>query len=299
MSATEEVLEQIPEAVVVDAVEVAVAMRNNPYVIIGVALTFGSLGAFGGYKLSQKRLRVYYEDIANAEIEEAKNYYGHLRKDGVASDPEALLRDLHGDDAVPTEAYEKAVEAHKQYSGIEPSTSKDDVMSAEEVNLHHKHGVDPRPPVEEIVTVERKHTFERSKPVEDDPFDYSQEILLRSGDKPYVLTHDEFYEGEKDYEQTHLTYYQGDDVLVDERDQVIPDEESIVGNDNLTRFGHGSKDENIVFVRNENLEVDFEVTRSFGKYSIEVMGLDDDDDEGSLKHSVHSGGPRRFRQRDE
>lgn len=293
MSATEEVLEQIPEAVVEDTIETVIAARNNPVLLVGVGLVAGTLGAFGGYKYAQKRLRMYYKDIADAEIAEAKSYYAHLRKDGNAADPETLLESLHGSSEV------EAVRAHKQYSGEAPAATEEELMSDDEKDLFAKNQVDPRPPVEEVVTEvkkTRRHTFEGSAPTENVEFDYEYEVSIRSEDKPYVITHDEYYAAEKDYEQIDLTYYQGDNTLADAREQAVPEDEedASVGSDNLTRFGHGSLDENIVFVRNDRIEADFEITRSFGKYSEEVLGFADED-EHTLKHST---GVRKFRNQD-
>lgn len=303
MSATEEILEQIPEAMIEDGVKIVTVMRNNPWVLVGVSLIAGSLGAAGGYKLAQKRLKMYYEDIAKQEIEEARQYYSHLRKDGDAADPEKLLEKLHGEkvDGLTGEA----LAAHRRYLGEAetPAETEEELMTEEERALHEKNAVPlEREPIADPGDSQRPrprshHTFEGSTPVENDPFDYDAELILREAhpEKPYVISHDEFYDNEKDYEQTHLTYWQGDNVLADERDQPIPDEEGTVGEDNLTRFGHGSKDANIVFVRNDQIEVDFEITRSFGKFAEEVMGFDAGDDKEALKHSAIRRDKRRFR----
>lgn len=94
----------------------------------------------------------------------------------------------------------------------------------------------------------------------------------REPGRPYVISVTEFTDNETQYGQNSISYYQGDDVLADERDQPIPDIEYIVGRKNL-RFGDGSGDPNIVFVRNDELEVDFEVCQSLGTYAEEVLGV--------------------------
>lgn len=302
MSATEEVLEQIPDAVIEDTAEVVLAARNNPYVLIGVGLVAGSVGAFAGYKLAQKRLRMYYKDIADAEIEQAKEYYSSYR---IKKSPEELAAEIEATEENPHHL--AATEAFREYAGqvpkdVEaPAETEEELMSDGEKALHRKNGVPEETPEEESTrtvevqqTTTRKHVFEGRRPAEGE-FDYDAEEVNRRSGRPYVITHDEFFEGERDYEQTHLTYYNGDDVLVDDREQPIPDEEAAVGNDNLTRFGYGSKDENIVYVRNEAIEVDFEITRVFGKFAEEVLGFDSDDDERGLKHSSGHGGIRKFR----
>jgi hypothetical protein len=258
-----------------------------------VALAAGGIGGFVGYKFSQKQLRLHYEEIAQKEIEEAKEYYGRLHKtDEETKDPEKLLEKLHGKSAV------EAVRAHRSYLGEEEAPAEsEEQLTAEEKALYEKHGVE----AEEdgtIMTTEvqetkvAKNVFENKAPVTDDGFDYEVELARRSSDRPYVITHDEYYENELDYEQTDLTYYEKDDTLVDPRDMPIPDEDQIVGSDNLTRFGHGSKDENVVYVRNDRIKVDFEISRSVGSYAQEVLGFDAED---GLRHSDARRGIRKFR----
>jgi hypothetical protein len=46
-----------------------------------------------------------------------------------------------------------------------------------------------------------------------------------------------------------------------------------VGEENLAKFGHGSKDPNLVYVRNEGMDLDFEISYAEGKYSEQVMGF--------------------------
>lgn len=105
----------------------------------------------------------------------------------------------------------------------------------------------------------------------DDGLDRSNRDISR----PYILSYEEFMHdvGEHvDFTQNSITYYEGDNVLVDERDQPIPDLNTIVGERNL-KFGGVSGDDEIVYIRNHNLEVDFEVVRSYGTYAEEVLGF--------------------------
>ena len=110
----------------------------------------------------------------------------------------------------------------------------------------------------------------------------------RDTNRPFILSAREFEEGELDYSQNTLMYYEGDDVLTDERDQPIHHLQKIVGAENL-KFGEMSDDPNIVYIRNNELEVDFEVCRSKGTFTEEVLGFT----EPSNKPR-----PRKFREYD-
>ena len=46
--------------------------------------------------------------------------------------------------------------------------------------------------------------------------------------------------------------------------------DEVIGLGNLGRWGHGSNDENIVYIRNLHLSLDFEVVRDRGSYAEET-----------------------------
>ena len=112
----------------------------------------------------------------------------------------------------------------------------------------------------------------------------------RSKDRPYILTREEYMLSEPDYTQTTVTYFEADEVLADERDEPIENAEKKIGLENL-RFGSGSGDPNLVYIRNDDLEIDFEVIRSRGAFAHEVLGF-----ETEIKHSAHKPGLRKFRE---
>jgi hypothetical protein len=116
-----------------------------------------------------------------------------------------------------------------------------------------------------------------------DVWDFSKEIASRDGKSLYIIHYDE--RGESGNEEVTLTYYAGDDVLCDAQDKVVEDVDKVVGEENLDKFGHGSNDPVIVYVRNENLSIDIEVVKSEQTYAEEVHGF------------THEDQPRRRRER--
>jgi hypothetical protein len=255
-------------------------LRSRGFQILGASAVSAAAAGAAGYRVAQGRLRSHYEEIAEKEIAEAKSYYSRLYKtEEELSSPSEVLERLHGEGAS-----QEAVEAHARYLGERGLTTEVPAKTEEELGK----------PVEEVVVEEEVIV------ISEDDFDYETELRHRTSDRPYVISHDEFFQNEPDHEQAQLTYYEGDGVLSDEQGVPVPDEDSTVGDDNLTRFGYGSKDEHIVYVRNEDLRVDFEIQRSFGKYAKEVLGFEDEDLEtrGALKHSDRRG-VRKFRNHDE
>lgn len=147
------------------------------------------------------------------------------------------------------------------------------------------------PKVEEITITETYLTEPPHRVADDVEFDYAEELLNRTKERPYVIHVDEFMANEENYDQVSITYYEGDDILTDEKDVPIPKRDEIVGDDNLYKFGHGSKDNRVVYIRNEILELEFEIIHRDGKFSREVMGF--------IEHSEPRGRPRKFRSWDE
>lgn len=129
----------------------------------------------------------------------------------------------------------------------------------------------------------------------DDTWDYERERSNRTADRPYVIHVDEFTGEEMGYEQSTLTWYERDRILTDEKEVPIYNHEEVVGN---IRFGHGSKDPNTCFVRNEAYEAEYEILRHPGSYQEEVLGLDPIEAAYEAEDIKHSKQPGRFRVRD-
>lgn len=227
--------EQIETVARIPKVHLNGTTKQQQFIILGVTTTVGVIiGIVFGYKASQGRLKLKYEKIANDEIAGAKSFYGRLHKtDEELQSPEKVLKEK-GMNRGSVTLKNKADEALKSYQADEPI---------------------------------RTSIFDKMIP----DFNYDSELEERTPEKPYVISYDEYFEEEPGYEQASLTYYMGDGVLSDEKDDVVP--ETTVGEDNLVKFGYGSKDENLVYVRSETLQIDFEISRSMGSYAEEVHGI--------------------------
>lgn len=123
---------------------------------------------------------------------------------------------------------------------------------------------------EEINSVKEIFTVPKSaEPTEESEIelDYGEaEKNKKEGDenplKPYVISPDEF--GERDgYPTVSLTYYE-DGILTDESDEIIRNIDDVVGEDSLLHFGEYEDDS--VFVRNDDLKIDFEILRDVRKF---------------------------------
>lgn len=115
---------------------------------------------------------------------------------------------------------------------------------------------------------------------DNEDWNYALETEQRTPDKPYIIHRDEYYDNEDDSRQSTLTYYEGDNILCDGHDTPVYDAENVVG---ILKFGHGSLDPNVCYVRNERLMAEYEVLRDGGYYQVEVLG--EALEEKDIKHS--------------
>jgi hypothetical protein len=93
-------------------------------------------------------------------------------------------------------------------------------------------------------------------------------------DAPYVIAREDYDDEDMShYDKLTIYYYEDDDTLTDENEEVIADVDSIVGGDSLTRFGDLSGDPEVVYVRNDKLQIDYEIIRLSKSYG-ETIGFE-------------------------
>jgi hypothetical protein len=266
-------------------------LRNKRILISASSILSASLGGAAGYALAQKKLESAYEQTLVVEIEKTKQFYSTLYN---KPSPAELAEPYIGE-GVQTEM-EMAVGALTDYAGAatqgevfadRPSNIPDPSVKLDYTGLEEDGSVAP---IQVNIFTDKEPIIEHS----DGGWNYDEELATRSELEPYIIHHDEYFQGEKEYQQNTLTYYAEDGVLCDERDSPIHDSEAIVGDANLMRFGHGSKDNNILYVRNDRLELDLEVVRSNGSYTREVLGIRHSDEPTRRR-----GRARRLRDDDE
>lgn len=142
--------------------------------------------------------------------------------------------------------------------------------------------VDPNNPEEVVTTTENVFNHYGNDEPEVEP----------DRSKPYLISYDQFMDDEPaNYDKVTLTYFEEDDSLIEEKDEsLIPNADEIVGTEYSSNFGHKSGDKDTVYIRNEQLEVDFEITRDPRSYVEVIIGYTDSED------SPKKPGPRKFKQ---
>lgn len=195
------------------------------------------LGAAAGSLATWKLIEKKYKDIAQEEIDSVKDTFSKMKKN----------------------EYPDKLEDYPDFEEFDDSDDSDDVE--EEPKPEKKIDRNNKPDIVEYAKIlsetgytnyaERQDKKEKKgvEPVEDE--------------RPYVISPDEF--GEKDgYENVTLTYY-ADGVLTDYFDNVISNVDEVVGFDSLDHFGEYEDD--VVFVRNEKMETDYEILRDLRDFN--------------------------------
>lgn len=125
--------------------------------------------------------------------------------------------------------------------------------------------------------------------VDDGDWDYEAEMSTRDPRAPYILHQEEFIGDELGYRQETVTYYAGDQIMSDNNDTPLYGFEDLMGE---LQFGHGSRDPNVVYIRNEVIHMEWEVLRDEGSFSEQVLGIQADREvEDEIRHS----GVQKFR----
>ena len=252
----------IVEEVANNLEEVAEITRTVNAAVVGAFMGgtwFGiAVGGIFGYRLGVRRTKAKAMQEAEAEIDSMREQF---RQRDLARQNEAdkKVREEEGWD------YEATV---KPYSG--PN---------EAVVDYTKPGERPLPPP--VPVQEPKPVFVPVPPrVLDETIDgwnYADEFAKRRAGKPYVIHEDEFTNDNlPSHAITTYTYYQVDGVVADEDGSRLPNVAETIG-DALNRFGHGAGDPNVVFVRNDKLQLQIEITRLPNEsYEESVEGLQND-----------------------
>lgn len=251
MSTEDKVLEAA-EAIEEDIVE---AVHRNPFgFALGGFVVGAAVGGGAAFFFVRRHLETKYNQIAEAEIDSMREHYhnktlaleGTIRKENV--------------EVVETLAMKKGY--------MQDQDDSEDVAAGSPMVV--------KPPTPEPDRAPRVRNIFADREVEPVEFEWNgvEENKKRSPDIPYVIHYDEIAEMD-DYQSVTLTYYDGDGVLCNDRDEIFDpaDLDRVIGEKNLERFGHGSNDPLVVYIRNDDLELIYEIVKTDQSYAEAVHGF--------------------------
>lgn len=261
MAELNEVVAGAAEQVATEAMGVATVARSLSGRDLAIGLVVGGvIGAGISFLWTRRKLETKYEKIAEEEIDAMRE---HFRSRLVAKEEKPDLGELA----------EKTQElGYASPTGPKPSPEADPTA------------IEPRPPVPLPPRPEPNQihrALEEAQNRDDlgegdrEGWDYDAEKAQRQHRIPYVIHFDE--RGEADFDQVSFTYYEGDDVVCDDGGKQVEPRDEIVGVQNLDKFGHGSGDPNVVYLRNDHLALEIELTKDPGNYTEEVHGIQHSD----------------------
>lgn len=220
-------------------------------IIIGAAgvVVGAAVSAFVTWRL----LKAHYEEITQEEIDSVKSHYAKLFKVGEHADLSNIVAKYKGQ--VTDLGYSSVSE--DDGDAAEDNSENDEVVPDETDEGEDEPVRDDRPEPQRQVQNVWKYAKDHPHPE----------------DEAYVITFDQFNDEHDDYDKGDLTYYEGDDTLVDSQESPIDDVEGLIGPDALDRFGDGSNSRDIVYVRNDRVSMDFEISRDDRSYTEHVLGI--------------------------
>src|SRR4249919_371162 len=235
---TEEIASNLEE---VADVTRRISGRGVGIFIVGVVVG-AAVGGYFGYRWNREKIRA--EAFAESQIEVDKIREAYRAGTTLVEDPKPSIEDLVVEKGYLSEATAEAIKKPAAKRRARPTRAP--------------------VPVEEPPPL-----------IVDGMWDYEKEVSLRTEEDPYVIHQNEFMHAESGYPQVTYTYYATDDVLVGEDERPIPHGDLVVGQNNL-KWGHGSDDIDVVFVRNDKLELEMQICRVYLSYEETVLGLQND-----------------------
>jgi len=231
-------------------------MNNQSLRVFMVGIGGLMVGTGLGYMVAERRLSLQFEDRLKRETEEMREFYTIHRKKYPT--PQIAVQEL----------------VEEQEHNTENESKNGEIIAYHKIVKKEYDTVDG-PEGDAVVTAEFD---EEDILVTHNVFDAQRDTT-----KPYPISQEEFMVNDPGYIQSTLTYYSRDKILTDEREEPIEDFQNTVGENFALHFGKDSSDENTVHVRNERLQLDFEIVRSEGSYAVEVLGMDLDEESPSAQ----------------
>lgn len=101
----------------------------------------------------------------------------------------------------------------------------------------------------------------------------NEEVFSPTNSGIEVISEEEFFNSSVNHEVVELAYWALDRTLSDDQDEMLDNEEAIVGSDWVNHFGEAPDDPDVVYVRNHKLKTDFEILRKDESFAEVVLGI--------------------------
>ena len=212
---------------------------RNSITLALVSVATGIAGFGLGYKYAERQLIRAFQERLDKETLHLRRMY---KPD--YNTPAEMVEDLHG--VVDEHLLDEAMRAMVEYTGKTPEPFAYHKIKTSSVKVGEK----------EEEPLKTRRIFE--------PDDDRGDI--------YMITAVENSESELGYENVTWSYFAGDGVVCDVHEDRIEDYANFLGTEFAEWFGLDPEgDDNVVYIRNQVLMIDYEICRSPGTYSQEVL----------------------------
>ena len=249
-------------------------MNNKEAVFLVAGLL---IGGSTGYLVARKQLEIKFEKRAEEDIQSVKDTYAARYADTEEQVEGWTQEDID----------RNRVATHTGSAFVKPKTPPTDEELEAAVRIHDQRQLFPVKPgyVREVIEGRNQggvSIVEDPDKRGDDPTKWERDVTA-----PYVISIEEFQEGFESHGNATLHYFEYDNTLADEVEYkkgresgIIPENavDEIIGSANLLHFGKGAQDEDWLYVRNEQLHMDYEIERFTESYSETVLGIVPDEE---------------------
>ena len=242
---------------------------------VGLVVGGALIGASTSYFVTKKILGKKFDEELNAEVDKLKDHFGRkprveperdieevkeeIREELIQEMTQQIMLDEgYSDDPTPEETRE-IVKENLPTWGKKVEESTIDWPSVRPDEPTNPFASDP----DKAELLEQRALKERATRV-------GVEAIFANRDesKPFVITHDEFWDNEPGYGQDEVTYFSVCGTIIDDKERVIDDvlHLELFGDDFSDYFGVVSNDEYTVQVRNHKKKVDYTITKEQMSY---------------------------------
>lgn len=222
-------------------------------------ILIGAGGLLLGVGVGILATKGYFEKKALKEVEEVREYYHSKAKNK---------------NTVAKDAFETLKAQNKEYREVIKGLSYD---LEEDTGIVYEDGTMVNP--EDIpTTIKNVYGDVIMVTPEEAAFDNEGSLYQarnKSARLPYLISYEEFAEENPGYDKITVTFYQGDNTYADDRDDIIDDTDRKLGKESYKFFGWRSHYENIVYVRNDKLGCDWEISLDLASYRSAVLSMDE------------------------
>lgn len=131
------------------------------------------------------------------------------------------------------------------------------------------------------------NVLDAATPDEVEEWDWDKEVLYREANPqgPYAIHEDEYASGSANFHIQEMLYYAVDQIVCEQLDprSMMYDHALKLGD---VKFGYGTHDVDVAFVRNPLYRTDYQITQMHDSYTESVMGIvaDEEADDAELAH---------------